>query len=70
MPKLQNNQKNMNNHEFLIIFVQKIESLTANLFSIIFCDDVINASVTYLVSSDVFIIEEQLCKSVSQLVKN
>ena len=26
---LQNNQKNMNNYQFLVIFIQKIKSLTA-----------------------------------------
>ena len=30
MSKLQNNQKNINNYEFLIIFNQKIERLTEN----------------------------------------
>ena len=33
-------------------------------FDINWYDDVINADVTQLVSKDVFIIEEQLCKSV------
>ena len=49
LPKLQSNQKNTNNCEFLIIFTQKIEILTANSFFIIFYDDVINADVTYIV---------------------
>ena len=55
----------MNNYKYLIIFVQKIESLTANsIFHQLVWDDV-----TQLVSKDVFIIEEQLCKSVWQLVE-
>ena len=54
----------MNNYKYLIIFVQKIESLTANS---IFHQLV--WYVTQLVSKDVFIIEEQLCKSILQLVE-
>ena len=35
MPTLRNNNKNVNNYEFLIIFIQKIESLTElTLFSL------------------------------------
>ena len=64
MPKLQNNEKNLTKYEFLITFVHKIESLTAN-----YIFHKINADVTQLVSKDVFIIEEQLYKCLSQLVK-
>ena len=54
----------MNNYKYLIIFVQKIESLTANSIFHNLYDDV-----TQLVSKDVFIIEEQLCKSIWQFVE-
>ena len=54
----------MNSCESLIIFIPGIESLTAKFPSITEYDEVINADVTHLVSKDVFIIEERLCKSV------
>ena len=44
MPKLQNNEKNLTKYEFLITFVHKIESLTANSIF-----HKINADVTQLV---------------------
>ena len=54
----------MNNYKYLIIFVKKLKVLKQTPFSINYYDDV-----TQLVSKGVFIIEEQLCKSVWQLVK-
>ena len=61
MPKLQSNQ-NMNNYEFLIIFIQKSENLTAiSIFP--------NLIWLRHFSKDVFIIEEQFYKSLWQLVK-
>ena len=48
MPKLQYNQKNMNKYQFLIIFIQTIESLTANFIFRHFYDDVISADVTLI----------------------
>ena len=53
----------MNNYEFLIIFIPKIESLTAisMMMSLM--------QTSLLVTKNVFIVEEQLCKSVWQLVK-
>ena len=59
----------MNNYKYLIIFVQKIENLTANSIFHQLYDDVINDDVTQLVSKDVFIIEKQLCESIWQLVE-
>ena len=61
----------MNNYKYLIIFVQKIENFTANsIFHQLRYDDVISDDdVTQLLSKDVFIIEEQLCKSIWQLVE-
>ena len=44
--KLRNKFKNMNNYQFLIIFIPKIESLTANSNSLNEYDDVINVDVT------------------------
>ena len=32
MPKLQNNHKNMNNYEFLIIFIQKNKKFDSKLY--------------------------------------
>ena len=49
MPKLQNNQKNMNNNEFLIInFYPKNRKIDSKFykFSLIFYEDVINADIT------------------------
>ena len=52
----------MNNYEYLIIFILKISQQTP--FSTNYYDDVIDAGVVLLVLKDVFIIKEQLCKSV------
>ena len=46
IPKLQNNYKSVNNSKFLIIFIQKIENLTANSFFHNFYDNAISADVT------------------------
>ena len=43
MPKQQCNQKNVNNYEFLTIFIKKFKSLTAKSISAKHYDDVINA---------------------------
>ena len=64
MSKLWYKSKYMNNYKYLIIFVQIIESLTAN--------SIFHQLVWWrhqLVSKDIFIIEEQLRKIIWQLVE-
>ena len=69
MPKLQNNPKNMNNYEVLVILFIKSKLSQQTQISLISMMTSSRLTSRNLVSKDVFLIEEQLCKSVSQLVE-